>query len=119
MLDMEQYLKVYAMEFLLKHWDGYANNTNNTYLYNDVTAVASPGVGNIKFKMIPWGIDQILKPREFFRLGRDGRIAQLVRNDEPRRKLLMDQIRAYRETLFSREHQQTVWKPLIDQMQVC
>jgi len=117
MLDMDQYLKVYAMEFLLKHWDGYANNTNNTYLYNDVTAVASPGVGNIKFKMIPWGIDQILKPREFFRLGRDGRIAQLVRNDEPRRKLLMDQIRANRETLFSREHQQTVLKPLIDQMQ--
>ena len=29
----------------------------------------------------------------------------------------MDQIRAYRETLFSREQQQTVWKPLIDQMQ--
>ena len=116
MLDMEQYLKVYAMEFLLKHWDGYANNTNNTYLYNDVTAVASPGVGNIKFKMIPWGVDQILKPGEFFRLGRMGRIAQLVRNDDARRKLLMDQIRAYRETVFSREQQQTVWKPLIDQM---
>ncbi len=117
LLDMEQYLKVYAMEFLLKHWDGYANNTNNTYLYNDVTAVASPGVGDIKFKMIPWGIDQILKPREFFRLGRDGVIAQLVRNDDTRRKQLIDQIRVYRETLFSREKQQTVLKPLIDQMQ--
>ncbi len=117
LLDMEQYLKVYAMEFLLKHWDGYANNTNNTYLYNDVTAVASPGVGDIKFKMIPWGIDQILKPREFFRLGRDGVIAQLVRNDDTRRKQLIDQIRLYRETLFSREKQQTVLKPLIDQMQ--
>lgn len=117
MLDMAQYLKVYAMEFLLKHWDGYANNTNNTYLYNDVTAVASPGVGNIRFKMIPWGIDQILKPREFFRLGRAGLIAQLVRNDEPRRKLLMDQIRVYRDTVFSRGTQQTVLKPLIDQMQ--
>ena len=117
LLDMEQYLKVYAMEFLLKHWDGYANNTNNTYLYNDVTAVASPGVGDIKFKMVPWGIDQILKPREFFRLGRDGVIAQLVRNDDTRRKQLIDQIRVYRETLFSREKQQTVMKPLIDQMQ--
>jgi hypothetical protein len=40
-----------------------------------------------------------------------------VRNDETRRKQLMDQIRAYRETLFSREHQQTVLTPLIDQMQ--
>ena len=71
-LDMDQFLKVYAMEFLLKHWDGYANNTNNTYLYNDVTAVASPGVGDIKFKMIPWGVDQILKPGEFFPARPDG-----------------------------------------------
>ena len=44
-------------------------------------------------------------------------IAQLVRNDDTRRKQLFDQIRVYRETLFSREHQQTVLKPLIDQMQ--
>ena len=117
MLDMGQFLKIYAMEFFLKHWDGYADNTNNTYIYNDVTAVAAPGVGNIKFKMIPWGIDQTFQPGRPFKLGRDGVIAQLVRNDETRRKQLFDQIRAYRETLFSREHQQTALKPLIDQMQ--
>jgi hypothetical protein len=116
-LDMDQFLKIYAMEFLLKHWDGYADNTNNTYIYNDVTAVAAPGVGNIKFKMIPWGIDQTLQPDRPFKLGRDAVIAQLVRNDDTRRKQLFDQIRAYRETLFSRQHQQTVLKPLIDQMQ--
>ena len=117
MLDMDQFLKVYAMEFLLKHWDGYADNQNNTYLYNDVTAVAAPGVGDIKFKMIPWGIDQTLQPQRPFKLGRDGVIAQLVRNDDTRRQQLIDQIRVYRETLFSREKQQTVLKPLIDQMQ--
>ncbi len=44
-------------------------------------------------------------------------IAQLVRNDDARRKQLIDQIRVYRETMFSREHQQTVLKPMIDQMQ--
>ncbi len=104
MLDMDQFLKLYAMEFFLKHWDGYADNTNNTYLYNDVTAVAAPGVGNVKFKMIPWGIDQTLQPDRPFKLGRDGLIAQLVRNDDARRKQLIDQIRAYRDTLFSREH---------------
>ena len=82
MLDMDQFLKLYAMEFFLKHWDGYADNTNNTYLYNDVTAVAAPGVGDIKFKMIPWGIDQTLQPSRPFKLGRDGVIAQLVRNDD-------------------------------------
>jgi hypothetical protein len=117
MLDMDQYLKVYAMEFFLKHWDGYADNTNNTYVYNDVAAVAAPGVGTVKFKMIPWGIDQTLQPDRPFKLGRDGLIAQLVRNDDARRQQLFDQIREYRDTLFSREHQQTVLKPLIDQMQ--
>jgi CotH kinase protein len=117
MLDMGQFLKIYAMEFLLKHWDGYTDNTNNTYIYNDVTAVAAPGVGNITFKLIPWGIDQTLQPARPFKLGSDGLIAQLVRNDDARRTQLIDQIRAYRDTVFSREHQQTVLKPLIDQMQ--
>jgi hypothetical protein len=60
---MDQYLKLYAMEFFLKHWDGYADNTNNTYLYNDATAVAAPGVGDIKFKMIPWVSTRHFNPR--------------------------------------------------------
>jgi CotH kinase protein len=92
-LDLDQFIKVYAMEFFLKHWDGYAFNTNNTYIYNDVTAVEAPGVNDVNFKMIPWGIDQTL------------------RLDRP------FQLRTYRETVFSRETQQTVWKPLIDQME--
>ena len=58
-----------------------------------------------------------MQPDRPFKLGRDGVIAQLVRNDDTRRKQLFDQIRAYRDTLFSRDHQQTVLKPLIDQMQ--
>ena len=45
MMDLDQFIKIYAMEFLLKHWDGYSDNTNNTYLYNDVTRrrVTRPG----------------------------------------------------------------------------
>lgn len=116
-LDMDQYLKLYAMEFFLKHWDGYADNTNNTYLYNDVNAVAAPGLGTVKFRMIPWGIDQTLQPPRPFKLGRDGVVAQLVRNDDTRRRRLFDQIRTYRDTLFSRTHQQAVLGPLLDQMQ--
>src|SRR3954452_1596425 len=81
MLDLDQFIKIYAMEFLLKHWDGYSDNTNNTYLYNDVDAVASPGVGNVKFKMIHWGIDQILQPQRSFKMSTSGLIAGLVRND--------------------------------------
>ena len=119
MLDLDQFIKHYAMEILLKSWDGYANNTNNTYIYNDVNAVAAPGVNDVKFKMIPWGIDQILQPilPVNFGVAPSGLIASLVRNDAARRAQLIDQIRSYRDTVFSRETQQTVLKPMIDQME--
>ena len=116
-VDLDQFIKVYAMEFLLKHWDGYADNTNNTYLYNDVAAVAAPGLGNVKFKMIHWGIDQILQPQRPFKMGTDGLLAKLVRGDAARHAQLIDQIRTYRETVFSRAVQQTTLKPLIDRLE--
>jgi CotH kinase protein len=119
MLDLDQFIKHYAMEFFLKSWDGYTNNTNNTYIYNDVDAVAAPGVNDVKFKMIPWGIDQILQPilPVIFKMTPSGLIAQLVRNDAARYAQLIDQIQSYRDTVFSPENQQTVLKPLIDQME--
>jgi CotH kinase protein len=116
-VDLEQFIKLYAMEFFLKHWDGYAGNTNNTYLYNDVNAVEAPGVDDINFKMIPWGIDQTLQPDRRFKLATGGLVAKLVRNDAARREQLLKQIRTYRDTVFSRENQQTVLKPLINQME--
>ena len=117
MLDLDQFIKIYAMEFFLKHWDGYANNTNNTYIYNDVNAVAAPGVNNVKFKIIPWGIDQTFQPNRHFKMGTRGLIANLIRNDAARLAQLIDQIRTYRGTVLSRETQQTVLKPMIDQME--
>lgn len=117
MVDLDQFTKFYALEFFLKHWDSYSENTNNTYLYNNVVAVAQPGIGDVRFAMIPWGIDQILRPEKDFRLGREGVIAKLVREDPARRAHLFDQIRAYREQLFAREVQQSTWTPLLDQMQ--
>lgn len=115
--DIEHFIRLYAMEFFLKHWDGYSNNTNNTYVYNDVTAVEAPGVGNIKFKLIPWGIDQTLRTDHRFKLGGTAVLAQLVRDDATRRDQLFDQIRAYRDTIFSRQSQQTVLKPLLDRLE--
>ncbi len=117
MLDLDQFIKLYAMEFLLKHWDGYTSNTNNTYIYNDLDAVKKPGVNDVKFKMIPWGIDQTLQPQTPFKLGNRGLIARLVRNDAARRAQLIDQIRTYRESVFSPHTQETVLKPMIDQME--
>jgi hypothetical protein len=117
MLDLDHFIKLYAMEFFLKHWDGYCNNTNNTYIYNDVAAIEAPGVGNVTFKMIPWGLDQTLQPDRSFKLATGGLIAKLVRNDTARRQQLINQIGTYRDTVFGRENQQTTLKPLIDQME--
>jgi hypothetical protein len=116
-IDLDQFIKLYAMEFYLKHWDGYADNTNNSYVYNDVIAVETPGVANVKFKMIAWGIDQTFQPDRPFKLGRDGIVAKLVRDDPTRRKQLINEVRTLRETVFARKVQQTVLKPLIDKME--
>lgn len=62
-IDEDAFIRLWAMEIMLKHWDGYAKNRNNTYLYNDVQhPVAVPTVADVNFKLVPQGIDQILKP---------------------------------------------------------
>ncbi|MEV6639258.1 CotH kinase family protein [Amycolatopsis sp. NPDC051371] len=114
--DLDQFVKVYAMEFFLKHWDGYSRNTNNTYVYNDVDAVAAPGVDDVRFKMIPWGLDQTLQPARHFRIDTAGLLAKLVRDDPGRRAQLIGQIRAYRDSVFGFKTQETVLKPLLERM---
>jgi hypothetical protein len=49
-MDLEAFIDFWAMEVLTGHWDGYAGNTNNFYMYED----PSDG-GRISF--IPWGTD--------------------------------------------------------------
>ncbi|MEU4247508.1 CotH kinase family protein [Amycolatopsis sp. NPDC026612] len=114
--DLDQFVKLYAMEFFLKHWDGYSRNTNNTYVYNDVDAVAQPGVDDIDFKLIPWGLDQTFQPARHFRLDTAGLLAKLVRDDPDRRAQLAGQVRDYRETVFGYRTQQEVLRPLLDGM---
>ncbi|GLY40085.1 spore coat protein CotH [Amycolatopsis sp. NBRC 101858] len=114
--DLDQFVKIYAMEFFLKHWDGYSRNTNNTYVYNDVKAVAAPGVDDVKFKMIPWGLDQTLQPARHFRLDTAGLLARLVRDDPGRRAQLIGQIGTYRDSVFGHRTQETVLKPLLERM---
>jgi hypothetical protein len=48
-LDLDRYRDFWAMERLTGHWDGYAGNRNNFYLYNN------PASG--RFEFIPWGTD--------------------------------------------------------------
>jgi hypothetical protein len=49
-VELDRFRDFWAMETLLGHWDGYANNANNYYLY------FSPD--SQRFEFIPWGLDQ-------------------------------------------------------------
>ena len=51
-VDMESFLTFWATEVLIGHWDGYAGNRNNFYVYRE------PGG---PFIFIPWGIDQVFR----------------------------------------------------------
>jgi spore coat protein H len=56
-LDLDKFLKSYALEALLGHWDGFAFRGNNHYIYND------PGSG--RFVFMPHGMDRILDDPAF------------------------------------------------------
>ena len=49
-VELDRFRDFWAMETLLGHWDGYANNINNYYLF------FSPD--SQRFEFIPWGLDQ-------------------------------------------------------------
>ena len=48
-VDLDAFIRFWAMECLVGHWDGYAENLNNFYIYNDPSSR--------KFHFIPWGAD--------------------------------------------------------------
>jgi hypothetical protein len=57
LIDLDQVYTYWAMESLVRQWDGYAGNTNNFFLYHE------PISG--RFQFLPWGIDGIMDPAPF------------------------------------------------------
>ena len=57
LIDFDGFMTFWATEKVLEHWDGYANQTNNFFVYDD------PGTGRMIF--MPWGTDQIAVPDPF------------------------------------------------------
>ncbi len=56
--DVDAFLTFWATESLIGFWDGYANNQNNFFVYND---------GNqAKFHFIPWGTDSAFTTTSLF-----------------------------------------------------
>ena len=54
-VDVDAFLTFWAAEVVLGHWDGYAGNANNFYLYAD------PADGS-RLRFLPWGVDATLQP---------------------------------------------------------
>ncbi len=50
LVNLDQFIRFWAMENLIAFWDGYSNNQNNYFAY------ASPEDGN-RFHFMPWGAD--------------------------------------------------------------
>jgi len=55
-LDLDGFITFWATEGFIGHWDGYAQGSNNYYIYND------PADGRLKF--IPWGADAVFEDPE-------------------------------------------------------
>jgi spore coat protein CotH len=63
--DLNAFYTHWATEVLIGHWDGYAGNLNNTYVYAD------PADG--LFRFIPWGADSAFVEAELF-IGLEGKL---------------------------------------------
>lgn len=51
-LDIDEFLRFWAMESLIGFWDGYTNNQNNYFVYAHA--------GDSKLHFMPWGVDAAL-----------------------------------------------------------
>ncbi|MGB0591167.1 MAG: CotH kinase family protein [Myxococcota bacterium] len=67
--DLDAFYTFWAAEVLVAHWDGYAGNRNNTYIYAD------PSDG--RFRFIPWGLDSAFVDPALF-IGLDGELPDSV-----------------------------------------
>jgi len=116
-IDTAQFLRFYSMEILLKHWDGYSHHRNNAYVYNDVEAVANPTYQDVRFKFIPWGLDQTLQGDHEFRLYGESILAELVLDDSNLLRRLRLQIGNYAHGVFGDASYHKVLHPLISKME--
>lgn len=114
---LPSFQRFYAMETLLKHWDGYTSNANNAYVYNDVIPIAAPDVAHVHLKFIPWGLDQILQPATSFNLDDDSVLARLVRQDPTLLDGVRAQITDLLNTVFSRDSIEGVILPYIARLE--
>jgi len=102
-VNVDQFAKFWAMEVLLKHWDGFSIGRNNTYVYNDVVATSgTQSASTVDFKFIPWGIDQILQPSRKFSVSENSIPGKIMRRDSALYQKFTSAVAAVRGSVFSR-----------------
>lgn len=67
LIDIDNFLRFWAMESLIGFWDGYSNNQNNFWIYDN------RAVGKIYF--MPWGADDTLRSGGFPGFGPRGPVS--------------------------------------------
>ncbi len=73
-LDVRNFILGYALDAALRHWDGYAYNVNNHYIYHRPS--------DDRFVFMPHGMDQVLQDVGFNPFdGPNGRLAQRIREN--------------------------------------
>jgi spore coat protein CotH len=77
LLDVDAYINFWASEVFVGHWDGYASNRNNFFLYRD------PATD--KFQFMPWGMDAVLNGAQPF----GGETTSVVANGHLARRLYL------------------------------
>jgi CotH kinase protein len=114
-INVDQFAKFWAMEVLMKHWDGYSIGGNNTYVYNDVVATSgAQSAATVDFKFIPWGIDQILLPGANFDISEAHLANKISRNDTATYNKFLAAVEQIRLNVLSRSMLDGTIKTRID-----
>jgi hypothetical protein len=117
-VDVDQFARFWAMEVLLRHWDGYGTGANNTYVYNDVVATSgTQSDSTVNFKFIPYGFDQILQPGSDFRIDENSVVGKILRNDATLYAKFVSAVEYLRVNVFSRDKLDGEIKNRIDALQ--
>ncbi len=101
-VDLDRFLTFWALEVLVGHWDGYAGNRNNHYLYRELDG---------RFTFIPWGPDSSFAPLDYpfdeesypqSVLARGG-IAHRLYHEEGSREDYLDRLRSLLDEVWDEE----------------
>ncbi len=92
LVDLDNFLRYWAIESLIGFWDGYTNNQNNYWVYENTS--------NGKFSFMPWGADAAFMQSGFPAFGPPGPISAYAESMLPNRLIQNEAVaERYRETM--------------------